>query len=172
MWSSSNKEHICNNNQSLCGISYENIWNEYTCGILAAVLMRSSGTKQHEMKMSDFESVRPRICPDFLTSPYPRLSFKKWWHFFSPSPASIPAPPPPPHSILAIRDTDTSVQLKWEEPRDRDDVVGYYLYYSEIGQQDWHTINNKPVTGTRCKEGSITQAGERGGQEEGEWGWT
>lgn len=54
------------------------------------------------------------------------------------------------------------MQLKWEEPGDRDDVVGYYLYYSELGQQDWHTINNKPVTGTRYKKGSITQAGERG----------
>lgn len=50
--------------------------------------MRSSGTKQHEMKMSDFESVRPRICPDFFTSPYPTLSLKKYLTSFSLSPAS------------------------------------------------------------------------------------
>ncbi|XP_075897501.1 myomesin-3 [Nelusetta ayraudi] len=59
------------------------------------------------------------------------------------------APPAPPRSILPIRDTDTSVQLQWEKAQDRDDVLGYYLYYSELGQQDWHTVNNKPVSGTR-----------------------
>lgn len=48
------------------------------------------------------------------------------------------------------------MQLQWEEPRDRDDVLGYYLYYSKLGQQDWHTVNNKPVSGTRCRAGSIT----------------
>ncbi|XP_034554592.1 myomesin-3 [Notolabrus celidotus] len=59
------------------------------------------------------------------------------------------AVPVPPHSVLAIRDTDTSVLLKWQEPKNKDDILGYYLYCSEAGKQDWQTINNKPVTDTR-----------------------
>ncbi|KAM8846165.1 myomesin-3 isoform 1-T1 [Synchiropus picturatus] len=55
------------------------------------------------------------------------------------------APPAPPHSIMAFRDTDTSVLLKWQEPKDKDDVLGYYIYYSEAGKQDWNTVNNKPI---------------------------
>ncbi|MEQ2238203.1 hypothetical protein ILYODFUR_030845 [Ilyodon furcidens] len=50
---------------------------------------------------------------------------------------------------MAIRDTDTSVLLQWQEPKDKDDILGYYLYYSEAGKQEWKTVNNKPVTKTR-----------------------
>ncbi|XP_011603400.2 myomesin-3 [Takifugu rubripes] len=57
--------------------------------------------------------------------------------------------PAPPHSVLAIRDTDTSVLLQWKEPKDKTGVLGYYLYYCEVGKQDWNTVNNKPVTSTR-----------------------
>ncbi|XP_041844433.1 myomesin-3 [Melanotaenia boesemani] len=61
-------------------------------------------------------------------------------------PQAVPAPP---HSVMAIRDTDTSVLLQWKEPKDKDNILGYYLYYSEAGKQEWKTINNKPVTTTR-----------------------
>nr|XP_046254368.1 myomesin-3 [Scatophagus argus]XP_046254370.1 myomesin-3 [Scatophagus argus] len=61
-------------------------------------------------------------------------------------PQAVPAPP---HSVMAIRDTDTSVLLQWQEPKDKDDILGYYLYYSEAGKQDWNTVNNKPLTKTR-----------------------
>lgn len=50
---------------------------------------------------------------------------------------------------MAIRDTDTSVQLQWQEPKDKDNILGYYLYYCEAGKQDWNTVNNKPVTNPR-----------------------
>ncbi|KAM4600603.1 myomesin-3 [Polymixia lowei] len=59
------------------------------------------------------------------------------------------AVPAPATSVLPIRDTDTSVLLKWQEPKKKDDILGYYLYYSETGKQDWKTINNKPVTKPR-----------------------
>ncbi|XP_035528933.1 myomesin-3 [Morone saxatilis] len=59
---------------------------------------------------------------------------------------AVPAPPP---SVMAISDTDTSVLLRWQEPKDKDDILGYYLYYSETGKQDWKTVNNKPFTKTR-----------------------
>uniref|UniRef100_A0A3B5LGZ0 Myomesin 3 n=1 Tax=Xiphophorus couchianus TaxID=32473 RepID=A0A3B5LGZ0_9TELE len=49
---------------------------------------------------------------------------------------SDPTVPPPPHSVMAIRDTDTSVLLQWQEPKDKDDIVGYYLYYSEAEKQE------------------------------------
>lgn len=61
-------------------------------------------------------------------------------------PQAVPAPP---HSVMAIVDTDTSVLLQWQEPKDKDDILGYYLYYSEAGKQDWRTVNNKPFTKTR-----------------------
>ncbi|KAM9310400.1 myomesin-3 [Pholidichthys leucotaenia] len=73
-----------------------------------------------------------------------------------PSESSMPvslgkpqAVPAPPHSAMAIRDTDTSVLLLWKEPRDKEDILGYYLYYSEAGTHEWTTVNNKPVTKTR-----------------------
>lgn len=59
------------------------------------------------------------------------------------------AVPAPPHSVMATRDTDTSVLLQWKEPEDKAGILGYYLYYSEVGKQDWNTVNNKPVTSTR-----------------------
>ncbi|CAG6014633.1 unnamed protein product [Menidia menidia] len=57
--------------------------------------------------------------------------------------------PAPPHSVMAIRDTDTSVLLQWHEPKDKDDILGYYLYYSDAAKQDWKTVNNKPLTTNR-----------------------
>ncbi|XP_034410301.1 myomesin-3 [Cyclopterus lumpus] len=68
------------------------------------------------------------------------------------APISLAKPqevPAPPHSVLAIRDTDTSVLLQWQEPEAKDDVLGYYVYCSESGKQDWKTVNNKPVPKTR-----------------------
>ncbi|KAM6994920.1 myomesin-3 isoform 1-T1 [Tautogolabrus adspersus] len=61
-------------------------------------------------------------------------------------PQAVPAPP---HSVLAFRDTDTSVLLRWQEPNVKDDVLGYYLYYSENGKKEWQTVNNKPISQTR-----------------------
>uniref|UniRef100_A0A669F8S2 Myomesin 3 n=1 Tax=Oreochromis niloticus TaxID=8128 RepID=A0A669F8S2_ORENI len=55
----------------------------------------------------------------------------------------------PPHSVMAIRDTDTSVLLQWQEPKDKNGILGYYLYYSEAGKHNWKTINNKPFAKTR-----------------------
>ncbi|KAF7648754.1 hypothetical protein LDENG_00152440 [Lucifuga dentata] len=60
----------------------------------------------------------------------------------------LQALPAPPHSVIAIRDTDTSVLLQWKEPKGKNYILGYYLYSNETGK-DWKTINNKPVTKTR-----------------------
>lgn len=61
----------------------------------------------------------------------------------------LSAVPAPAHSVMPIRDTDTSVLLQWKEPKEKDDILGYYLYYNEIGKQDWKTVNNKPISKTR-----------------------
>ncbi|KAK5861967.1 hypothetical protein PBY51_017402 [Eleginops maclovinus] len=78
------------------------------------------------------------------------------WGVSDPSEPSAPislgkqqGAPAAPHSVMAIRDTDTSVLLQWKEPQDKDDILGYYLYCSERGKQDWKTVNNKPVTKNR-----------------------
>lgn len=60
-----------------------------------------------------------------------------------------PAVPGRAHCVLAVRDTDTSVVLQWQEPKDTADVLGYYLYYSEAGKAEWRTVNNKPLSQTR-----------------------
>ncbi|XP_070691358.1 myomesin-3 [Pempheris klunzingeri] len=72
-------------------------------------------------------------------------------------PQAVPAPP---HSLMAIRDTDSSVLLQWQEPKEKDDILGYYLYYSEIGKQDWKTVNNKPVTKNRFIAHGLKTQGE------------
>uniref|UniRef100_A0A3Q3JBP2 Uncharacterized protein n=1 Tax=Monopterus albus TaxID=43700 RepID=A0A3Q3JBP2_MONAL len=41
----------------------------------------------------------------------------------------------PPHSVMAIRDTNTSVLLQWREPKEKDNILGYYMYYSETGKE-------------------------------------
>ncbi|XP_030606297.1 myomesin-3-like [Archocentrus centrarchus] len=61
-------------------------------------------------------------------------------------PQAVPAPP---HSVMAVRDTDASVLLQWQEPKDKTGILGYYLYYSEAGKQNWKTVNNKPFTKNR-----------------------
>ncbi|XP_019724605.1 myomesin-3 [Hippocampus comes] len=61
-------------------------------------------------------------------------------------PQSAPAAP---SSILAFRDTDSSVSLQWQEPKDKEGVLGYYLYCREKGQEDWKVINNKPISDPR-----------------------
>uniref|UniRef100_A0AAX7TIW4 Myomesin 3 n=1 Tax=Astatotilapia calliptera TaxID=8154 RepID=A0AAX7TIW4_ASTCA len=59
------------------------------------------------------------------------------------------AVPVPPHSVMAIRDTDTSVLVQWQEPKDKNGILGYYLYYSEAGKHNWKTVNNKPFAKNR-----------------------
>lgn len=77
------------------------------------------------------------------------LSFMFWLIFFFFFFCLLPAVPAPPHSVMAIRDTDTSVLLQWQEPKDKNGILGYYLYYSEAGKHNWKTINNKPFAKTR-----------------------
>ena len=69
--------------------------------------------------------------------------------YLMPFPLTRSAVPAAPHSVMAIRDTDTAVLLQWKEPEEKGDVLGYYLYCSERGKQDWKTVNNKPVTKNR-----------------------
>ncbi|KAJ8405028.1 hypothetical protein AAFF_G00329490 [Aldrovandia affinis] len=59
------------------------------------------------------------------------------------------APPSPPQGVFAVRDTDSSVLLKWSEAKTSNEILGYYLYYCQAGTSDWTTVNNKPTTNTR-----------------------
>ncbi|XP_034468054.1 myomesin-3 [Hippoglossus hippoglossus] len=68
--------------------------------------------------------------------------------------------PAPPHSVMAVRDTDTSVLLQWQEPKEKHGILGYYLYYSETGKQDWKTVNNKPLATTRFIVHGLKTRGE------------
>lgn len=99
--------------------------------------------------MQTLSTVEPH---EALTS---RTSLFIWTHFWWVSvwfPSGVPSAP---HSVLAIRDTNTSVLLQWQEPKDKDNILGYYMYYSETGKQDWKTVNNKPFTKNRWREQMI-----------------
>ncbi|XP_034145032.1 myomesin-3 isoform X2 [Esox lucius] len=68
------------------------------------------------------------------------------------APVSLGPPqvaPPPATSVQAIRDTDSAVLLQWEGPEKKEGILGYYLYYSEVGKKDWRTVNNKPTPNTK-----------------------
>uniref|UniRef100_A0AAY4BH32 Myomesin 3 n=1 Tax=Denticeps clupeoides TaxID=299321 RepID=A0AAY4BH32_9TELE len=65
-------------------------------------------------------------------------------------------PPPPACGVQAVRDTDSSILLLWKEPWDKESILGYYLYCSEAGKEEWRTINNKPITSNRFTVHGLT----------------
>ncbi|XP_012680170.2 myomesin-3 [Clupea harengus] len=67
------------------------------------------------------------------------------------------ASPPVPKGVQATRDTDSSVLLQWNEPKDKDTILGYYLYYSEAGKSEWRSVNNKPITNNRFTVHGLTK---------------
>ncbi|XP_030743183.1 myomesin-1 isoform X2 [Echinops telfairi] len=57
--------------------------------------------------------------------------------------------PKAPSKIIPSRNTDTSVVVSWEEPRDVKELVGYYIEGSVVGSGAWEPCNNNPVKGSR-----------------------
>ncbi|KAM6148655.1 myomesin-1 isoform 1-T1 [Erethizon dorsatum] len=57
--------------------------------------------------------------------------------------------PQAPGKVIPSRNTDTSVVVSWEEPRDAKELVGYYIEASVVGSGTWEPCNNNPVKGTR-----------------------
>ncbi|XP_075389018.1 myomesin-1 isoform X2 [Tenrec ecaudatus] len=57
--------------------------------------------------------------------------------------------PKAPRNIIPSRNTDTSVVVTWEEPRDVKELVGYYIESSVVGSGAWAPCNNNPVKGSR-----------------------
>ncbi|KAF6303069.1 myomesin 1 [Rhinolophus ferrumequinum] len=57
--------------------------------------------------------------------------------------------PKAPGKIIPSRNTDTSVIVTWEEPKDAKELVGYYIESSIVGSGKWEPCNNNPVKGSR-----------------------
>ncbi|XP_006867356.1 PREDICTED: myomesin-1 [Chrysochloris asiatica] len=57
--------------------------------------------------------------------------------------------PKAPSKIIPSRNTDTSVVVTWEEPKDAKELVGYYIESSVVGSGKWEPCNNNPVKGSR-----------------------
>ncbi|XP_037662274.1 myomesin-1 isoform X2 [Choloepus didactylus] len=57
--------------------------------------------------------------------------------------------PKAPSNIIPNRNTDTSVVVSWEEPKDAKELVGYYIESSVVGSGQWEPCNNNPVKGSR-----------------------
>ncbi|KAI4811453.1 hypothetical protein KUCAC02_014362, partial [Chaenocephalus aceratus] len=74
--------------------------------------------------------------------------------------------PAAPHSVMAVRDTDTSVLLQWKEHRRERHVLGTTCNCSERGNRRLETINNKPVPKQNRQEyvfrvKSVSRAGKQ-----------
>ncbi len=54
-------------------------------------------------------------------------------------------PPPPPESFTGIIEDDGTVKLYWEHSQ-ADDVLGYWLYFSNNGEDEYSLMNEKPLT--------------------------
>uniref|UniRef100_F6QLU9 Myomesin 3 n=1 Tax=Xenopus tropicalis TaxID=8364 RepID=F6QLU9_XENTR len=65
------------------------------------------------------------------------------------SPKATLAIPPAPGHIIAFRDTNKSAVVQWQMVEDDPDILGYYLYSRLSGEEEWQTVNNKPLKGTR-----------------------
>ncbi|KAM5218759.1 myomesin-1 isoform 3-T3 [Hipposideros larvatus] len=57
--------------------------------------------------------------------------------------------PKAPGKIIPSRNTDTSVIVTWEESKDAQELVGYYIESSIVGSGKWEPCNNNPVKGSR-----------------------
>ncbi|XP_076992003.1 myomesin-1 isoform X3 [Tamandua tetradactyla] len=57
--------------------------------------------------------------------------------------------PKAPGKIIPSRNTDTSVVVSWEESKDAEELVGYYIESSVVGSGHWEPCNNNPVKGAR-----------------------
>ncbi|KAM5136393.1 myomesin-1 isoform 1-T1 [Callospermophilus lateralis] len=57
--------------------------------------------------------------------------------------------PKPPGKIIPSRNTDTSVVVSWEESKDAQELVGYYIESSIVGSGKWEPCNNNPGKGSR-----------------------
>ncbi|XP_029446926.1 myomesin-1 isoform X1 [Rhinatrema bivittatum] len=57
--------------------------------------------------------------------------------------------PKPPGRPVPTRNTDTSVVVSWEEPKDAKELVGYYIEASVSGTGQWEPCNNNPVKDNR-----------------------
>ncbi|OCT56428.1 myomesin-3 [Xenopus laevis] len=65
------------------------------------------------------------------------------------SPKATLAIPPAPGHIIAFRDTNTSAVVQWQKVEGDPEILGYYLYSRLAGEEEWQTVNNKPLQGTR-----------------------
>ncbi|XP_068125104.1 myomesin-3 [Hyperolius riggenbachi] len=59
------------------------------------------------------------------------------------------AVPPPPGHVSALRDTKTSALVQWAKVEADPEVLGYYLYSRQLGEESWQPVNNKPLQCTR-----------------------
>ncbi|KAF7246154.1 Myomesin-1 [Varanus komodoensis] len=57
--------------------------------------------------------------------------------------------PNAPSNVVPTRNTNTSVALTWNEPKDAKELVGYYIEASKVGSGHWEPCNNNPVKDTR-----------------------
>nr|XP_060511606.1 myomesin-2 [Panthera onca] len=55
------------------------------------------------------------------------------------------AVPSAPGRVLASRNTKTSVVVRWDRPKQEDDLLGYYVDCSVAGSNVWEPCNHKPI---------------------------
>uniref|UniRef100_A0A8C7SV18 Myomesin 2 n=1 Tax=Oncorhynchus mykiss TaxID=8022 RepID=A0A8C7SV18_ONCMY len=52
--------------------------------------------------------------------------------------------PSAPGQVVATRETDTSLLIQWAEPKEPNNLIGYYIDVCVKGSKDWGSANHKP----------------------------
>uniref|UniRef100_A0A674F2I6 Myomesin 2 n=1 Tax=Salmo trutta TaxID=8032 RepID=A0A674F2I6_SALTR len=52
--------------------------------------------------------------------------------------------PSAPGQVVATRQTDTSLVIQWAEPKEPNNLIGYYIDVCVKGSKDWDSANHKP----------------------------
>lgn len=87
------------------------------------------------------------------------------------------AAPSAPGRVFASRDTKTSVVVRWDRPRQDEDLLGYYVDCCVAGSNIWEPCNHKPIGYNRCcareprpPSGGQVQEAEPRHEAHAEWG--
>uniref|UniRef100_A0AAY4E0F1 Myomesin 2a n=1 Tax=Denticeps clupeoides TaxID=299321 RepID=A0AAY4E0F1_9TELE len=57
--------------------------------------------------------------------------------------------PSAPGQVVATRDTDTSVLIQWDPPKQPNNLIGYYIDSCVKGSKNWASANHKPNKSTK-----------------------
>uniref|UniRef100_A0A8C7MW87 Myomesin 2 n=1 Tax=Oncorhynchus kisutch TaxID=8019 RepID=A0A8C7MW87_ONCKI len=67
--------------------------------------------------------------------------------------------PSAPGQVVATRQTDTSLVIQWAEPKEPNNLIGYYIDVCVKGSKDWDSANHKPHKSNKFVVQGLTTGG-------------